>query len=119
MSQLRDTLLEIQKEKTLRLLLQADYDTATDAQKAHFLSIVGSQIEADVDNMLHQYVLNYQANTPTARKNNKLRWVYTVGNVVLALGSAYAVNKEEWIFVAVMGILMVVNQYLPFVYGKD
>lgn len=119
MAQLRDTLIELQKEKTLRLLLGTNYDTASDQEKEHFYAIVKNQIEVDVDVMIQQYILSYQASSPVVQKNKKIRWVYIVGNVILGTGGAYAVNKEEWIFVGLMGLLMIVNQYLPFVYNKD
>ncbi|WP_433959325.1 hypothetical protein [Cytobacillus horneckiae] len=119
MSQLRETLLNLQKEKTLRLLLGADYDTATQAQREHFLQIVGAQIEVDVDSMLHEYVLRHRANSPVSQKNNKLKWVHIVGNIVLSLAGAYAINEQEWIFVGFVAILMIIIQYLPFVYDKD
>jgi ABC-type transporter MlaC component len=49
MSSLRETLLEIQKEKTLKKLLGNNYAQATDADKAHYLSVLGNSIENDVD----------------------------------------------------------------------
>ncbi|MDX8288823.1 hypothetical protein SLL00_03420 [Metabacillus indicus] len=119
MSQLRETLLEMQKEKTLKLLLGASYDTATQAQKDHFLSIVGNQINVDVDRMLHDYVLSYNSNTPLAKKNNKLRWVYISCNVILASASGYAINIENWPFVIFLGLLTILNQFLPFIYNKE
>lgn len=119
MSQLRESLLELQKEKTLRLLLGNDYDTATDQQKQHYLSVVGDQIERDVDLLLHEYVLTYQSTTPVSRKGKKLRWVYIIGNVALASLGGYAINEEQWVFVIGIGILAAINQYLPFVYEKE
>jgi|SRR5579875_1870516 len=119
MSQLRNTLLELQKEKTLKLLLGNDYDTASEDQKQHYLSVVGDQIERDVDLMLHEYVINFQSNTPVSRKGKKLKWVYIVGNVSLGILLAYAVNKEQWVFAIGIGVLTVINQYLPFVYEKE
>lgn len=118
MSNLRETLLEIQKEKTLKRLLGNNFSQATDAEKAHYLSVLGNSIENDVDQLLHQYVLNFQNNTPTRKKGKKLRWVYIIGNVVLGLGSAYAVNETEWVYVSILGFLMVVNQLLPFIYEE-
>lgn len=119
MSQLRDMLIELQQEKTLRILLGDQYDTATNEQKQHFLSIVGQQIEIDVDSMLHNYIIGYQANTPIAKKNHLLTIVYMVSNIILGIGVGYAVNKEDWVFVTIVGILMIANQVLPLIYTKD
>ncbi|PED86680.1 hypothetical protein CON43_22630 [Bacillus cereus] len=120
MSQLRDTLLELQKEKTLRLLLGDNgYAQATDADKQHYLSVLGNQIENDVDALLHQHVINYQSNTPVSRKSKKLRWVYITLNVVLTMLGAYAINEKAWIFAIGIGIVTIINQALPFIYEKD
>ncbi|PED63149.1 hypothetical protein [Bacillus toyonensis] len=119
MSQLRDTLLELQKEKTLRLLLGNRYDQATDAEKQHYLSVVGTQIENDVDVLLHQHVINYQSNTPVSRKGKKLKWVYIIVNVVLTILGAYAVNEKAWVYVVGIGIMTAINQCLPFIYERD
>jgi hypothetical protein len=119
MSQLRETLLELQKEKTLRLLLRENYEQATEEEKEHYLNIVGDQIESDVDNLLFNYVHNYHKNTPVQRKGKKLRWVYIAGNVILGIVGAFAINEKAWFYVITTGILMLGNQYLPFVYEDD
>lgn len=119
MSQLRETLLEVQKEKTLRLLLGIRYDQATDQEKAHYLSVLGNQIEVDVDRLLNEYILSYQQNTPVRRKSKKLRWVYITGNTILGLAGAYAVNEKAWVFVGFIAVMMIINQYLPFVYNEE
>lgn len=119
MSNLRDTLLEIQREKTLKLLLADEYENASEEKKKHYLRVVDKQIEHDVDKMLQDFIISYKKDSPEAKKNRSLRWFYIILNVILTPGIAYAVNKEEWLFLAILSILMVVNQSLPHIYEKD
>lgn len=119
MSRLRETLLEIQKEKTLRLLLKEKYEQSTMEERKHYLSILGDQIERDVDSLLTEFVQNYRRNEPNTINNKKLRYVYIIANVALTLAGAYAVNEKDWVFVVITGIIMVCNQYLPFIYNNE
>ncbi|CJA63368.1 Uncharacterised protein [Streptococcus pneumoniae] len=68
---------------------------------------------------MHDHVINYQNNTPVSRKGKKLKWVYIVGNVALASLGAYAINEKEWVYVVGIGLLTIMNQYLPFIYEKE
>lgn len=119
MSQLRNMLKEIQKEKMLRLLLGADFDSATEEHKDFLASHVESQINIDVDKILNEYILTYQASTPVAKKDSKLLYIHVIGSLVLSTGIAYGVNREEWVFVVFLGILMILIQLLPLIYKKD
>ncbi len=119
MSQLRKILRDVQEEKTLKLLLKDNYHQATNEERQYYLSIVDDQIEKDVDLMLHDYILNYQSNSPVNKKNKSLRWVYIVGNVASAGLLGYAINQESWILAIGMGIWSIINQYLPFIYDKE
>lgn len=119
MNKLKDTLLEIQREKTLRLLLKEKYEQSTMEEREHYLSILGDQIERDVDDLINDFIRNYRRNEPNAVKNKKLRNVYIIANIVLTLAGAYAVNEKAWVYVVIIGLLMVCNQYLPFIYNDE
>lgn len=118
MSQLRNTLIDIQKEKTLRLLLGSEYEMATVEHKKNLLSMVDDQIQIDVDKLLRDHIHAHQASSPEVKKDNKLKWIYVSANIVLTSANAYAINQEEWIFWSVSSILIVLNQALPFVYDN-
>lgn len=118
MSQLRNLLIQLHEEDTLKKLLGNEYEIATSEHKDYLLDIsrVRNQISIDVDVMLHEYVLSYQQNTPEAAKDNKLKWIYIFLNIVLSTGSAYAVNEEAWVFVTLLSCALLATQRLPFVY---
>lgn len=119
MSRLREELLEIQKEKFLKALLGTQYAAATEDQKNHFLFVIDDQIQIDVDKMLSEYILDQRVRSPEAQQSSKIKWVYIIMNIILSFGSAYAVNQEAWVFLGILGVLMVINQSLPFIYDKN
>lgn len=118
MAQLRDILLETQKEKTLYALFQGQAENLTQEEKDHYLGILGDQIERDVDKLLHDYVITFNESTPVKKKGKRLRYFYTAFNIISNVGIAYAVNIEAWVFVTILSILLVGNQFLPFVYEE-
>lgn len=119
MSKLRELLKDIQKEKTLRLLLKDNYDNATEEHKSILINHVETQIDIDVDRMLNEFILQYQAGTPIAKKNRASMWVYIVGNLILTIGIGYAVNIQMWEFVWILGALSIGVQALPIIYRQE
>lgn len=116
---LRNYLIKLQQDETLKEYLGSNYEIATKEEKEKFLSFVDNQIEYDVDCMLNEYV-DYRINTsPEKKQNNKIKVVYTTLTVLLSGFSGYAINEEAWGFVVFIYILLVVTQSLPYIINKE
>lgn len=113
MSQLRDTLIEVQKEVFLKKLLGNAYETTPADQKAHFLSVLGDQIEKDVDKMIREEINTYLDNSPQKKTNKKLSIFVIAVEVILTTLLGFMINANEWYYVAGIGLLMILVLSLP------
>jgi fatty-acid desaturase len=116
MSNLREILIKVQEEETLKELLLDKYSEATEEQKLHYLSFLGDTINRGVDKLIREEVDNFNENTPLKKKNKNLTYLFVVSNVVLTILITYAVNLEAWTFVWGIGVLMVANLLLPLIF---
>lgn len=115
MSQLRDKLIKVQEEQTLKELLKEKYDETPPEQREHFLSVLGDTIKRDVDKMIREEIDNYNENTPAKKKNKKLIIVLIIIEVILTILLGFTINEKEWGYVAGLGILMAIVFILPLI----
>ncbi|WP_080875274.1 hypothetical protein [Oceanobacillus timonensis] len=117
-ARLRELLIEIQKEETLKELLGSEYYVKTKEEKEHYLSFVISQIEQDVDKMLNEHVEQHLRSLPENKSHRNLMIFYTIANVVLTGAAGFAVNEKTWVFVVILYILLCGVQVLPYIINK-
>jgi hypothetical protein len=113
MSRLRNTLIEVQKEETLKKVLLERYEQATLEEKAHLLSYLGDTIERDVDKMIREEIDVFNENTPQKKRNKKLSYFVIAAEVILTTLLAFMVNANEWYYVTGIAILIVGVLTLP------
>lgn len=118
-NKLRDKLIALQREETLRQYLGNNYENASESEKDHFLSFVDEQIHNDVDKMLNEFVEQRLNTSPEKKKNNIITYIYTVLTLILTGLSSYLVNDENWSVVIIIYIILILVQTIPYVVNKD
>lgn len=93
MSRLRESLIKVQKEETLKELLKDKYHITPEDEKQRLLALLGDTIERDVDKMIREEIDAYNENTPIRKKNKKLSLFIGIINVILTILISYAVNE--------------------------
>ncbi|KPH76063.1 hypothetical protein [Oceanobacillus caeni] len=117
-AQLREMLIEIQKEEALREFLGDKFNEATDGEKEHFLSFVINEINNDVDKMLNEHVEQHLRNLPEQKSHIKLMIFYTSFSILLTGLSGYAINEKNWAVVVFAYVLLIATQSLPYIINK-
>lgn len=116
---LRNLLIELQQEETLKAYLKNGYNTATAQEKEEFLGYVNETIENDVDRMLMDYVENQKRISPQRKTHNKLMIAYTVLSLALTGLSGYTVNQEYWGITIVIYLILICIQSLPYISNNN
>ena len=116
---LRDYLIKLQQEETLKEYLGSDYEAASKEEKEKFLSLVQAQIELDVDRMINEYMDYLEKTAPEKKKNNKIMYVYTLLTLLSTGFLGYAFNNENWVVVAFIYVLLFAVQSLPYIVDRE
>jgi fatty-acid desaturase len=115
MSRLRERLIAVHEEETLKKVLVDKYDTATPKEKEHLLSFLGDTIQRDVDKLIREEIDDYNENTPTKKKNKKMQILLIIIEVILTILIGFAVNDKSWGFVTGIGLAMIIVLILPLI----
>jgi fatty-acid desaturase len=113
MSQLRDKLIQLSKEETLKTLLGSAYDTTPQSQKDQFLSVLGGQIERDVDKLIREEIEAFIENTPGKKRSKKLSIFVIIAEVILTILLGFMINANQWYYVAGVGLIQILVLVLP------
>jgi len=118
MSRLKETLKEALREKTLRQVLGAAYETTSDQVKQNMLGVVENELDREIDKMVLEEVDRFNSNTPARKMNKWVLYIYAALNIILTILISYAVNKEAWPFVWGIGAAHVIVSFLPLIYSE-
>lgn len=115
MSRLRETLLEIQIEKTLRALLGDEaYEAATEEERLRYLSFVDDRINRDVDKMIFEEIERIKDNEPAVKANRKFKRFSLLIIGLGTLGMTLCAAFNHWSGLFISAAVFLVGLFMQF-----
>ncbi|WP_163538320.1 hypothetical protein [Gracilibacillus sp. YIM 98692] len=116
MTQLKEVLIKVQKDKILLKALGDRYHTATEEEKEQLLDVVRDQIDHDVEKLLNDHINHHNKTKPARKKYIGAKIVSASLNIISTIGIGYSVNQELWVPVIICGAVLLVSQVILFIF---
>ncbi len=110
MRHLRDILKESLEEEVLKEHFKERYSTATQEEKQEILKLVSVSINQKTDLILKTFLEEIQQGSPELKRKKNIRIIFAILSFVASVGLALAVNQENWSFIIICGIFILIAQ---------
>jgi hypothetical protein len=120
MSNIRDIVRRHVEAETLKDLLEGSYESTSDEEKNRLLDKLRSrgEIDREIESILRAFVVDIDS--PKRKKRKQLKFIYAGLSLLLTTFIGYAVNSTNWVFVAILTIvLLAINGVFVFYADLD